>query len=392
MGTIKRLNASNFDDVFQLSQFAFQYKLSPEELKKKKEEAANHLIWGWLEEEKLAAKVHMIPLTCFIGGETFEMGGISSVATWPEYRRNGMIKHLLAHTLQYMKQAGQTVSFLHPFSFAFYRKYGWEHVFNLKNYVIPMKKMKGVWSGKGYVRRSRIDTPELNAIYTDYARKFTGTLARDDKWWQQRVFKNEEQLAIAYNKDNQPEGYIHYQVKDHELMVKELVYRSVNGWELLLEFIANHDSMANTVKMSLPENDPLTDLMNEPDFEQTIEPYFMARVVDVLSFLQKYPFKETTSSQSVTLSVTDEFFPDNDGIYQLHADKKEVTVSYVKSEMDDQDAVHCSIQQFTQMFLGYKRPLELYELGLIKGSKESAEKLEALIPNQQTYYTRADFF
>src|SRR5699024_2814934 len=173
---------------------------------------------------------------------------------------------------------GQTISFLHPFSFAFYHKFGWEYVFNQKYYSIPMDKMKGSWRGRGYVRRSHLDIPVLHAIYTDYARKFSGMIERDEKWWKQRVFKEMEQLAIAYNEDNTPEGYIHYQVKDDTLTVKELVYCNGNGWNLLLQFIANHDSMVKTIQMNVPENDPLTELVDEPTFHQQIKPYFMARI------------------------------------------------------------------------------------------------------------------
>ncbi|TKH33755.1 GNAT family N-acetyltransferase, partial [Paenibacillus polymyxa] len=38
----------------------------------------------------------------------------------------GMVSRLLTHALEEMKTAGQSLSFLHPFSFAFYRKFGWE--------------------------------------------------------------------------------------------------------------------------------------------------------------------------------------------------------------------------------------------------------------------------
>ncbi len=59
------------------------------------------------------------------------MGGVAGVATYPEYRRSGYVKELLQHSLQTMKKDGYTVSMLHPFAVAFYRKYGWELCANL---------------------------------------------------------------------------------------------------------------------------------------------------------------------------------------------------------------------------------------------------------------------
>src|SRR5699024_4728142 len=162
----------------------------------KQAEVKRHTECAYMAWDRLAARLHLIPLTCFIGGEQSEMGGISSVATCPEYCTKGIVRQLFLHPLHALKQSGQTISFLPPLSFSFYGKYGWEHVFNLKHYSIPMDKMKGSWSGKGYVRRSSLDIHTLNSIYTDYAKQFSGTLVRDEKWWNQRVFKAMGQLAI----------------------------------------------------------------------------------------------------------------------------------------------------------------------------------------------------
>src|SRR5699024_12868569 len=132
-------------------------------------------------------------------GKQFDREGMNPVARGKQDRRKGMVQQLFLHALHAMKQSGHTLSFLHPFSFSFYRKFGWEHVFNLKYYSIPMDKMKESWSGKGYIRRSSLDIHTLNSIYTDYAKQFSGTLVRDEKCWNQRVFKAMRQLAIAYN-------------------------------------------------------------------------------------------------------------------------------------------------------------------------------------------------
>lgn len=393
MNRIQQLKTSDYDEIFELSQFAFQYKLSTEDMQKKKEEADRHIIWGYMDDEKIAAKLHLIPLTTYINGKEFKMGGINSVATWPEYRRQGMAKHLMYHALQYMKKEGYTITFLHPFSFAFYRQYGFEHTFSLKRYIIPAEKMSGRWQGNGYVRRSGLDIPLLNSIYADYAKQFTGTIHRDEKWWKERSFKQVDQIAVAYNDDHKPEGYIHYYVKNNELVVKELAYKTINGWQLLLEFVANHDSMVETIKMTVPESDHLTEFAHEPDFKQWIEPYFMARIVDVAAFLSEYSFVEAvTDHESVTLLVDDPFLPENKGIYRLTQRGSKVSVVQEEYKSVDESSIVCTIQQLTMIVLGYKRPLELYHLGLIGGCENEINRLERWIPVQKTYYTLADFF
>lgn len=391
MGKIIELNQSHYDEVFSLSQFAFQYELTEEELHRKKEEAEGYTIWGMMDEEKLAAKLHLIPLSVSINNSPFQMGGIASVATWPEYRRKGMVKELLLHALQTMKAQGQTISFLHPFSAPFYRQYGWEMAFAEKHYEIPMKNLKQNWDGKGYVRRTNSDTPLLDSIYRKYIKNYNGAILRDEKWWKQRVLKDQRMIAVSYNEENQAEGYIIYQLKDRVFKVDEVVYCTTNALKVLLQFIANHDSMAEKVEMVVPENDLLPLLVNEPRFQQNIIPYFMARIVDVEAFLKQYMRSNPTDFGSLSIRVEDSFIEENTGIYILQGTDGKVDISY-KPIMNSIKApmISCTVQQLTSMLLGYQRPEDLYHLGLIDGTTQAIEILEHLIPRKQTYFP--DFF
>jgi predicted acetyltransferase len=381
-----QLTEADYKDIFALSQFAFQYELSEAELNQKEAEAARHRIWGIRRQGQLAAKMHIIPLSCSIHGRTFAMGGVSSVATWPEYRRQGMVKHLLHHGLEQMKQYGQLISLLHPFSVPFYRKYGWELAFTEKHYTIPIGKMTGSWQqASGYICRTERDIPLLNSIYQDYAQNFTGMLIRDGQWWNQRVLKENPHIAVAYNEAHQPEGYVLYKVKEETFHVYDMAYTTTNGRKLLLQFIQNHDSMVKQVKMTASEHDNLPLLMDEPRFAQKIIPYFMARIVDVPAFLRQYPFGDCP--HSVTLHVQDAFFPENSGVYRIGNGG---SVTARSAHTKQAQGISCTIQSLTAMLLGYRRPAELYELEWISGSQAEVERLEALIPEQQPYF--ADFF
>ncbi|MEK3889971.1 GNAT family N-acetyltransferase [Bacillus sp. FSL K6-3431] len=391
MKELKRLGEGDYEEAVALSQFAFQYKLSDEEREKKVEEFRNQVIWGHIVEGKLAAKLHLFPFTCYINGESFDVGGVCSVATWPEYRRQGSIRALMQQSLQYMREIGQTVSYLHPFSVAFYRKFGWELTFSNRNYKIPINHLKRNWAGKGLVRRIDADIPLLHTIYTDYARKYNGMLGRDENWWEQRVLKDQPQIAVAYNEAGNPGGYIIYHVKDQLMTVKEMVSTSLNEWKLLYQFIANHDSMAENVTITVPENDHLPFILDEPRFEQMNIPFCMARIVDVLPFLKKYPFhiEEGNATESIILQVDDEFLPENEGVYEIKLENGMMDVCMLK-DFRGETGIHCSIQALTAMFLGYKRPSTLHNLGMLSGEKEEIERFETMIPSRQTYMI--DFF
>ncbi|WP_217588863.1 GNAT family N-acetyltransferase [Lentibacillus saliphilus] len=386
--TLKTLDAKlHQDDIFALSQFAFQYELSPEEMDKKVKEAERHVIWGMFVDGNLAAKTHLIPLSVYIKGKVFKMGGISSVATWPEYRRQGLVKDLLTHALKHMRAEGQMLSFLYPFSFTFYRKYGWELAFNEVRCDIPMSAFKKRWNPEGYVRRVEGDLNVLDSIYTAYATQFTGTLKRDEGWWRDRVLKDKHHIAVAYNQDDKPVGYVIYHVKKDVLTVTDIAFADLNARWLLYQFIGQHDSMAEKVKIVLPEDDPLVLHVDDPRYEQKLSPYFMARIVDVPGFLQAYPFEAV--NHSVKLSVEDEFMPENSGTYHVTQTDGATRVTAIQNHVNDQ-GVKCSVQLLTMMLLGYKRPTALKEAGLLNARRADVEALEQMIPQHRVY--TADFF
>ncbi|SFM50953.1 Predicted acetyltransferase [Gracilibacillus orientalis] len=387
---MRKLAREDNPEIFKLSQFAFQYSLSQEELIEQEEEAAHHEIWGCFEEEQLSAKVHMIPLNVNINGKAMKMGGIAAVASWPEYRRSGKIKRLLQEVLRSMKSTGHTISYLHPFSVPFYRKYGYELTFNQRKYQIPMDSLKKKWKASGYARRNKNNYEDLQKVYSAYISAFNGALIRDKKWWNQRIIKKDTMTTICYNEQNEAEGYLLYHVKNQILHVEELAYVNLNGLKLILQLISNHDSMATKVEMTVPDNDHLPMLIDEPRYEQKVVPYFMSRIVDVFSFLQDYPYNQTAEMIPVKIAVEDDFLPENNCTYYLSKVNGRVGVSTEKPNELEFGSINCSVQYLTSMFLSYNRPTELAELQLIEGDKNGLQSLENLISYKQTYLP--DFF
>src|SRR5690606_11674243 len=125
---IKTLEDEHFQQSVSLSSFAFQFPLTAQQLEERKAtfNQPEQTRLGVFKDEQLCAQATLLDLQTYIAGQAFHMGGIAGVSTWPEHRRNGYVASLLKELLLIMKQKGQSISMLYPFSFAFYRKYGWE--------------------------------------------------------------------------------------------------------------------------------------------------------------------------------------------------------------------------------------------------------------------------
>ncbi|MDX8047405.1 GNAT family N-acetyltransferase [Gracilibacillus sp. S3-1-1] len=390
MKHIKKLNEQYYEEILGLSQFAFQYVLSENQLGRKKEQLNDQTIWGWIENDQLAAKVHVLTLRVHICGQIMKMGGIADVASWPEYRRGGKIKQLLKQALVEMRKEGHLLSYLHPFSVPFYRKYGWELAFDKVESVIPIQCFKKEWGGKGYAKRmSQSDQllSVLRKVYTDYVTQFIGALERELDWWNYRIVTDDDVIAVVYNVNHEAEGYIIYKVKDNKLTVKDMAYSTVNGQMLLFEFLYGHDSMASEVVVSLPTGDASKLLVDEPRFEQKVKPYFMARIVDVPAFLHQFSYNRLDDISPFTISIEDDFLSENTGIYRFSNEDNGFVYSTEKNTLPN---ITISIQRLTQIFLGYSRPMELFNLDLIAGDRQAVEQLEKVVPIGRSYFP--DFF
>lgn len=381
-----RLKEDKFREALRLSEYAFQYKVEEErmqqQLTRMKE---SHEVYGIMEGNDLAAKLHLIPFHIYIGKEKFKMGGVAGVATYPEYRRSGYVKELLQHFLQTMKKDGYTVSMLHPFAVTFYRKYGWELCANLlvchltKSDLVMKKQVNGTVK-----RFNKENHPEeVEKLYETFAERFSGMLVRNEKWWLQAVYEDLT-LAIYYDENKTAAGYMLYKIENYKMTVDEFVPLHNEARNGLWNFICQHDSMIKELEMTVSENEQLLYTLQEPRVKTEIKPYFMGRIVDVEQFLKQYELNWNNVQQEVILHITDSFAPWNNVSVRLA--NYEITI--IEEPMDK--GIKLDINALSTILLGYKRPLELNELELISGSEEEIRAFENVVPVHKPFIY--DFF
>lgn len=383
---IRQFRADEFDKNMALSEYAFQARLTEEQRETIQKRFKPEDSWGIFQGEDLQAKLTIIPLETYIHGQTFLMGGIAGVATWPEKRRGGMVSRLLVHALEEMKRAGQTLSFLHPFSFPFYRKFGWEIYTEYRKYTIPAEKFPLKTVEEGEVRRDIRDIAILSSIYDVYARRYNGTLARSESWWQERVFRDHRYTAVYYNGKGEPEGYVLYKIENRELLCNELVFTTERARRGLWTYLANHDSMVERgIFTYVPMDDAMPYLLQDPRIQQEIIPYFMGRIVDASAFWSQYPFVPAAEETRFTLALTDPYAPWNDGVWEIVISSSGQG-SWRPSNLEAEKAdLTCDIQALTAMMIGYRDPIYLSTWEKLQGSSSIAATWAARLPQATTH-------
>lgn len=372
-------------EAVRLSEYAFQYQVSDERLENTLQKMKDfQQVLGILDEEKLAAKLHILPLNINIGDKRFKMGGIAGVATYPEYRRNGYVKDLLHHTLIMMRERGLSISMLHPFSVPFYRKYGWELFCDRLICEIDSDNLVMQERVYGRIKRCTKEShnEDIEDIYQQYASSFSGMLVRDSNWWSYSVYRD-YLGAVYYDPMHRPTGYMLYKISGGEMTIAEFVPLNAEARKGLWNFISQHDSMIAKLTITTHKDDPLFYTLKEPRVKAKVTPYFMVRIVDVEQFINQYPFNWSSSGEAVTLTITDSFASWNNKTFILK--NKQIQT------MEKRDTgIEMTINELSSILFGYKKIETLYRLEQVMGTDREIHSFAAMIPEQMPFFY--DFF
>jgi len=377
--SIRFVNTDEYDRVQYIVTYCFPWlHEAPEEsISNKAKRIVPENILGYYDESNtLMALAEDIPFKIMIDGTPMDMGGIAMVASLPEGRHDGHVANILKRWLEIMKDRGQTVSMLGPFSYEFYRKYGWELGFDRMNYTIPVEHLKTFNHKVGKIRPvTEEDVDELNDLYTIYASKHNGCAVRDKLLWTDSVL--DDPFADRYGRyaylwsrdDGTPGGYIIYTVKNNKMNIHEMIYNDVQAEEGLLWFIYSHQSQIDQVIWSTATDERLHLILPNPRIEMKLTSGMMFRVVDVGDALRKrrYP---AGIDLSFDIEISDPIALWNQGAWNVN-----VSNGHVRIKKIDSASIKCDIQTFSQIFLGYLTAGEAEKLGKLKGEKSMIDAM-----------------
>lgn len=382
---IKRLTANDFDEAFDLSCYAFQ--VTDKEEKREKERTSwnqsNEAHFATLHNDRIQAELTLLSLQVNLHGSSFPMGGIAGVASYPEQRRQGHVKKLLHHALITMKEAGQAISYLAPFSIPFYRKYGWEIFCDEITYKLNEKQLpKPTPLINGKIERVSFSDERIRTVYQLQCSH--GMLIRDEAWWNKLEQKyNSSHTALYSDQSGSPAGYIVYQISNNKFEINELVYTNITALEAVFSYIGQHDSMITSIEIPATGANTLHYFLPDPHTKATVSPYFMARIVDVEAFLTLFPFK---NQGQFIIQVTDSFADWNNLTFELTIKGDQTRCTQTEA----QPHFHLSIETLTGLLLGYRRPTFYLNTGLISGDAEMINSFFEAIPDNEP--SLIDFF
>lgn len=386
-----------FEKSIALSAYAFNAAPSKEDIAKNKELLQHTTNWGIFDGDLLASQVLVLPYQVNLAGKELKMAGIGNVATYPDYRGTGSINQLFTGIFEELKNNQTVLSYLNPFNQEFYRKYGYEVIFYLQETVIQQKEIAQLpFEKTGSIRRSDKTQANVQSIlkelYRQTLQKDDGSLIREDWWWDLSFkYQTEELLAISYDDNNCPNGYLIYQMTKTEMEIIEIVYLKQSGLNKILGFIASHQPTFKTFrfKKDLGALLPLV-ATNNKEVKQTLIPSMMVKIISFKGLIEKMSFN-LTGSQRFYLGVSDEYSSWNHGTWEITIKAGQAQAELIDTDLVSKNHLVADIQTWAQVLLKSTAVsnLVLLERLKINDIEEGSQFLNSL---KETHLGLHDFF
>ena len=389
---IRNLKADDLEQYNALLRYAFQITEKEltecgwqnDEIKQSKFPVIERAdVLGCFDGDELVSQIAVYPLKMNIYGAVYPVGFVTSVCTYPEYSGRGIMKRIMHKSLEHMRQRGQSVALLFPYSIPLYRKMGWEIVSNKISYTVKDRQIPTTPRVPGSVHRVNWENEDFRNLHSQFAATTHGCLFRNNLAWEEywRWDEDDTMVAIYYDASERPAGYMVYLIKDDIMHIKEMIYLNREAQEGLWGYIRAHNSMIDEVHGNSYFGEPIAFELDDGDIRETIRPYIMGRIVDVEQFFAKYRCDSSAETAEISFEIEDDFLPWNCKTFTVRFSGGEC------STVQGESARHAkmTIATLTTMLFGYKTAAKLYRLGRIDADEETVRILDDMLLHEEPY-------
>lgn len=281
---------------------------------------------------------------------TLKMGGIGGVCCLPASRGKGYAGRLLKAALEQMRNSGQVISSLFPFSYAFYQKYGWDWVGLSRTYSIPSRLLPVVPETEMVHRAKKENWPAIKTCYTRFSQGLRGMIVRTEQRWNAILNDQETRFTYVYHyvENGETLGYLVIcNSSKNETNLVEFIALTPKAQMALLGLLGRHTMQIDKFTWYAPNHDPLLFHLQANELKIKMERVTQGRIVDVAGALSLWK-PDDSQTGSVNLAVHDEHAPWNSGTWQAEFANGEVHVQKTTKSPH----ISLDIQALSQAFYG----------------------------------------
>lgn len=300
----------------------------------------------FLNDDKLASMSHINPYPMMLNSKKIMSAALAGVATYANMRKKGYAAILINESLHEMKKRGIAFSFLYPFNYDFYRKYGYELCYENNIYTVSQSYQEE------FELIESDDASVMAQIYEKYTNKLNGFIKRSEYYQKKKLLEHfaDSNKAYLIRKKGKTIGYAFVETHEDKISLSELVCEDpVNV------------AKAISAKYDKPVEFNSPYIYEGESFDT--KPHCMGRVVDVIGVFNAIPAKEN----EMIVKVKDDIIKDNNTSFLFCAKDGKLDVSRTNSRED----ISVDIKELSIIATGYlegmsKSARELYDAFFMK--------------------------
>jgi len=337
-----------------------------------------------LDGKEIVASMIAYPFTMFQDeAETFAVG-VGNVMVAPEHRKEGIASEMMKYGLEKWESEDVPVSLLYPFEHRFYRYLGWGYGGELHQYNIFTNQLSDFSEAleADDLRIERVTDENFDDLFNFYdamARHGNCTVLRNEMFWSQYMLAPPRVGILAYD-GSELAGYMIYtldEVNPSDLFVQQMTVRewfapSLDARDALLGFIARMNDQVESVKLTLPPNEPLHLWLDDPRsksrkmlhrlYSHTAEIGlgWMYRLVNLKAALESGR-KFNGIKGRLTIEMEDEHLGDRKLTVEFTGDRAVTD----ESKSSDKRVLSGDVDMLSQLFCGHMTAAQAYDFGLL---------------------------
>jgi len=285
-------------------------------------------------------------------GEFLPCVGIGGVATLPEYRRGGGVRAIFDEIFRLAPERGWATSYLYPFSYNYYRQYGYERVMSRKKFDFPTSSLSAfarvtdcvLYEGQPEV------LADIKTVYCKFADKFNIIFLRDENFHRVSAHPHKEKrYTYVHYSGKVADAYIVYEIHGDTLIVNELAYTDTASIVGILGFLRMYEGQVESIAILHQPVDSELDyiLRDYSNVSTSLEGGGMARVILVEELLKKNVYPKGDGHFSLKVNDTLDY---NRAVFDV---KFAGGAGHVTKRMyDAKFDIECDIPALSRIMLG----------------------------------------
>lgn len=281
------------------------------------------------ESGKMLCTVSLVRFKANFDGQLVGMSGVADVSSLPEGRGTGALREVFRAALQEMFEEGNTLSYLYPFSGAYYRQYGYEYGAKVLEWRIRTDQLPKVEAPGKCVFWEDCPMEDYQRVYERYMQRYNLAVQREEIDWRNCLWRYDPYADgvfsyLYYSDAGEPLAYIIYgsEMQDEmkSLCAREFAFANIEGLMGLMSFLRSNMAFYHFVRIPLPLDMDFSLMLTELSMRRPYHSHAvfgamgMVRVVDVRRALEQAAYR---GEGEVSLKIEDAMLPQNSGVWHV---------------------------------------------------------------------------